>query len=380
MSDAKAKKVIRVEFVLTDLGVGGAERVFQTLATSLPPAEFEVGVTTLYGGGPVADELEGVGIPVTCLRARGPSDVGGFLRFRRHMAVLAADVVFINSTPVTQLWAVLAVHRKRTRIVSGLHYTQRLRRSRRTAWVNRWTQGAVARFVALSEMHKSYIAKHEGIDPARIAVIPNGVDVARYGEAREFRDSARALFGYAPDDVVVGILARLRPEKRHEYFLRVAESVSRTRTGLRFLILGDGPEETRLRDLVLELGIAHRVGVVFAGYQADVPRVIGAVDIGVLCSDREAFPLSLLEFMAAGIPVVSSDVGSVRDIVEDGQTGVVVSAVGVEPFVAAVGALADDAVLRTRMGSAGATRAIAEFSQAAMVRRIADLIREVARQ
>jgi glycosyltransferase involved in cell wall biosynthesis len=108
-----------------------------------------------------------------------------------------------------------------------------------------------------------------------------------------------------------------------------------------------------------------------------VPSVIGAIDIGVLCSQVEAFPLSILEYMAAGIPVVSTDVGSIRDIVSDGTTGRVVEGGDPHAFGAAVSTLVRDSALRFRMGSAGAARARTEFSVDRMVERTEALLEEV---
>ncbi|MEM1303417.1 MAG: glycosyltransferase, partial [Planctomycetota bacterium] len=130
---------------------------------------------------------------------------------------------------------------------------------------------------------------------------------------------ARRDLGIGPTAPTVGILAALRPEKNHALFLAAASRVRRQFRDATFVIIGDGPERPGLERLAKELGIADAVR--FLGSRDDVPAVLGAIDVLALTSDNEANPVSILEGMAVGKPVVATDVGSVGTTVVDGVTG-----------------------------------------------------------
>jgi glycosyltransferase involved in cell wall biosynthesis len=190
------------------------------------------------------------------------------------------------------------------------------------------------------------------LPPRVIRYIPNGIDLARFAPAA--RGERRGT-----GETVIGTVAALRPEKNIARLLRAIAPLP----GCRLVIVGDGPERAALIGLAAALGMAERV--TFAGYRQDTPELYAGFDVFALSSDTEQMPLSVIEAMASGLPVVSTDVGDVRLMVAAENT----------PFVtppddwalgAALSALAGDPGSRQRLGAANLAKARAEYDQAAM--------------
>jgi glycosyltransferase involved in cell wall biosynthesis len=152
-------------------------------------------------------------------------------------------------------------------------------------------------------------------------VIPNGIEVPPAPTPAD-RIAARALLDLDPADFVVGIVAVLRPQKAHHVLLRAIASLAPAHPRLRLVVVGDGPEEAAVRAIVGDLGIADRV--LFTGLRSDVPQLLPGFDISCLSSVHEGAPLAVLESMAAGVPVVATDCGALRDMVADAGEGFIV--------------------------------------------------------
>ncbi len=183
----------------------------------------------------------------------------------------------------------------------------------------------VARFVANSYSTKAWSNEVEGIPGEKIDVIYNCIDLQHYRRTTvQNRRESRQLLGlpdYAP---VIGIVANLRPVKGIDVFLKAAKLVKDELPQARFLIVGDGEEEENLKRLSAELGLGGCAD--FLGRKRDVARVLNAFDVAVLSSYSESFSNSIVEYLAAGIPVVCTDVGGSREAVESGVNGFVVPA------------------------------------------------------
>lgn len=185
--------------------------------------------------------------------------------------------------------------------------------------LNKW----VTHFLANSENTRQWTAKTEGVDPGRIDVIHNALEIECYSRGAENqRSEFREKLGFSTDVAIVGIVANLRPVKAIDVFIRAAKLVSDSCPDVRFVVVGEGPERDRLEQLCAELGINHLVR--FLGKRLDIPEILGNIDIGVLSSNSESFSNSIVEYLAACLPVVCTDVGGAREAVEDGINGYVV--------------------------------------------------------
>ncbi|HEY8289937.1 MAG TPA: glycosyltransferase [Acetobacteraceae bacterium] len=192
------------------------------------------------------------------------------------------------------------------------------------------------------------------LDPRRVRYVPNGVDLARFQPA-----GARAQGNEVP---VIGTVAALRPEKNLARLLRAFARIADTHPA-RLVIVGDGGERQALLALAASLGIAERV--TFTGHRDDTPALYAGFDIFALSSDTEQMPLSVLEAMASGLPVVSTDVGDVRSMVAE-QNGPLVAGADEAVLAGALAALLSDPVRRAAVGAANLAKARRDFDQAAM--------------
>lgn len=181
--------------------------------------------------------------------------------------------------------------------------------------------------------------------------------------------AGRAEFGFVPEDLVMGTVGNLNPQKGHEYLIRAAAIARARQANVKLLIVGASYDTHRkyergLYRLSTELGLVVGRDVVFAGPRADVRPALAAMDVFVLTSvpRSEGAPTVVQEAMMMGLPVVATDVGAVPEVVEDGVTGYIVPPLDPQAIAKAALRLLRDAVLRESMGSAGRERAVGRFS------------------
>lgn len=208
-----------------------------------------------------------------------------------------------------------------------------------------------------------------GVPVAKLAVIGNGVDLARFGPRPDQREAARAQLGVAPGEVAVGVVSRLVWEKGYAEVFEAAARLRAQAPAVRFVVVGpsDPDKSDAVRDADLERA-AREGGVRYLGLRHDVEELYQGFDLYVLASHREGFPRSAMEASACGIPVVASNIRGCRQVVEHEVTGLLFPVRDVAALVDAVAALAGDRSRRERMGRAAATKALAEFDQARIVR------------
>lgn len=243
-------------------------------------------------------------------------------------------------------------------LVRTRHNTYAVKNSLPNRILNRaWTDYQI---VVCEEVRQT-LARHPAFDETRMCSIHNGVDPEEYQPDPEVRRKAREEFGYTDDHIVCGIAARLVADKGHAFLFQAAARIVENYPNMRILVLGEGDEETQLRQMAAELKITSIVH--FAGFRSDMAYCTRAFDIAVLPSiGCETSSFSLKEEMAAGKPVVASDYGGLKEIVADGVEGLVVPAGSIEPLAAALRRLLEDPVARKRMGEAARSRVLREFS------------------
>jgi glycosyltransferase involved in cell wall biosynthesis len=238
--------------------------------------------------------------------------------------------------------------------------------ARAVRWVEHATTRLVSRYVAVSEGVRTAAIAHLGLRPDQISTILNAVDLRPFASPRTDRIAVRAEFGFEAQHTVIGTASVLEPRKNITQLLRAVRVLGSEFPGVRLLIVGSGPAEAELRAGAAALGLN---GVVqFAGFRADVPRVLNAFDLFALASHNEGLPRAVMEAMAAGLPCVVTDVGGNAEAVRHGQTGFVVAPGAERVFIESLRALVGDVSRRRDMGEAGRRRAFAEFAPERMAR------------
>ena len=312
---------VPVLFLLTDLRVGGMERKVTEIVQRIDRKRIRPIVACLKEPGVLAPEIEAAGIPVIARLLRGKLDFLVLWRLRRLVREHRVRVVCtIGDGGDRMFWGRLGAWLARVPgIVSTLHSTRNPRGGRILDRPNRLLTPMTGAFVAVARGAADYLVKEEGLPPDRVVVIYNGVDLSRYtGDGRE---EARRKLGIPLEAPVVSHVAAFRPEKAHDLLLEAARRVLDEVPETRFLFIGDGDTRPVIEEQRDSMGLHD--AVLTLGRRSDIPELLAAADLSVLCSRGfvETFPNSVLEAMASRRPVVCTRVGSIDEMVEDGRTG-----------------------------------------------------------
>jgi glycosyltransferase involved in cell wall biosynthesis len=347
LTDLEKRGPLRVVFIITTMQVGGAETLLVELIRRLNRRRFLPELCCMKGAGPLGEMLADE-IPVHYGLIRRKTDVGVLWRLARLMKRRKIDAVVTVGAGDKMFWGRLAARLAGVPVVaSALHSTGF---PDHVQFANRLLAPLTDAFIAVAEPQARYLAAHEGCTAAKIRVIPNGVDVDRFAP-REPSAELRKELELPAATPVVGIVAALRPEKNHQLFLHAAARVLGTVPRARFLIIGDGPQRGELEALARLLNVSHAVQ--FLGSRSDVPELLSLIDVLALSSHIEANPVSILEAMAAGKPVVATRVGSVDRAVQEGRTGYLVVPGNEEELAARLVKLLSSRAEASTLGRAG---------------------------
>jgi glycosyltransferase involved in cell wall biosynthesis len=217
-----------------------------------------------------------------------------------------------------------------------------------------------------------YYIEELGVPPQRIHVITNGVDLDQFNFAGR---ESRSRLGLATDDVVFGIVGRLEPEKDHRTLLQAFRALIDHRQAARLLIIGGGSLRGELESYSRTLGLERNV--TFLGARTDIPEVLAALDVFVLSSVQEGVPLSVVEAMGAGKPIIATDVGGLRLLVKPSVNGLLVPPEDPAAFAAAMSELTVNPTLRQEMGVRSRQIARDSFSVSTMINRYQEIYESV---
>lgn len=210
--------------------------------------------------------------------------------------------------------------------------------------------------VAISEEQRRELAEvHKICKGHKIKVIPLGFDLAQFASEKEAkRKITRERLGLNDDTVAVAIIGRLAPIKDHDFFLRVVEKVlSGSGADVHFFIVGDGSERERIEEQVDRLNEKFGRRITMTSWVTDIDTFNAGMDIICLTSKNEGTPVSLIEAQATGIPVISTDVGGVKDVVSEGETGFIVPVGDLEQYSEKLELLIENEKIREKMSQNG---------------------------
>ncbi len=217
------------------------------------------------------------------------------------------------------------------------------------------------RVVAVGEAVRRAVITNEGIPAERVGVIYNGINLDPFGKAAPDRDGLRHEMGVGTNDLVLIQVARLDYLKDHPTAIRTLERVVLQRPEAKLVLVGEGPEREKIEKEVRERQLTEQVR--FLGLRTDVARLMTAADVFLLTSISEGIPLTVIEAMSAGLPVVSTGVGGVGEMVEDGRIGLLAPSGDDRALAEHILTLAADPARRHEMGQRGRERASALFSE-----------------
>lgn len=359
---------LKVALLIATLEQAGAEKQLALLARHLPRREFAVDVIALVRGGHYEHELRDAGIRVHVLGKRRKLDPRALLALRALVRRLAPDVVHAWMF-TANAYARLALRGPSAPPVIA---SERGPDDWKSAWqhrVDRLLAARTSRLVVNADVVARQAAAR-GFPPARIRVVPN---------ALEMRDVVASPTAHRPHAAAAawraGYVGRLAPGKRVDDLVAATALLREAFPAATFVVIGDGPERARLERSVAERGLAGAVH--FAGHRPDAATLVATLDAFWLASENEGMSNSLMEAMAAGVPVVVSDIPGNRELVVDGISGCTVPLGAPRGFADATARLWRDPARAAALGAAAAERIRREFSVERMVQRCAQLYREV---
>ncbi len=350
---------VRVLAVCPQLTSGGAERQLVCLCRSIDRERFDVRVLYYETAGPLLGELNDLRIPVIHLDRRSLGGFGLLRALRRQIADLRPDVLDCRLPSGYRFGRLAAIGRAVPVVVAEERTVLATTGPRH--WVdvfcNRWTDAWVGNSADVAR----HIVRDLGMPPDRVHVISNGIDAERFRSATV--DPDLADLGRAGRRLVLN-LGNLSPAKNQKLFLRVADRLRRADPALAFALCGEGPLRGELEADARRLGLD---GVCrFLGFRRDIAPVLAAASVMIQASDWEGLPNAVMEAMAAGLPVVATDAGGTREVVEDGVDGCVVPVGDEDALVARTSAILSDPALARRLGDAAAATIRRRFSARAM--------------
>ncbi len=361
---------ISILYVVTELDVGGAEKMLYELAVRARSAGHGVNVVCLYGKGDVARWLEREGIRAESLGMAGRMDVRVLPRLVRVIRRVKPDVLhsFLFHANVAGR---LAGRMAGVPVVIGSVRVEEPRRhhllfDRLTAW-------ATDAETCVSESVADYTERRAGIARSKLVVIRNGV-VAAEADAGA-RKKARAVLGLDGGWPVVGSIGRLDRQKGMDVLLSAFQEVLEKVPDARLVVAGGGPDRKALELAAARAGISARVR--FLGFRAGAAKLAACFDVFVLASRWEGLPNVLLEAMAAGCPAVATAVGGVPELIKNGRTGILVPPDDAAALAKAVTGLLQDEESAAQMGQEARRWVVERFGMERMWEKTAALYEEL---
>jgi L-malate glycosyltransferase len=359
----------RVMFVIDSLNSeAGTEKQLIALILGMDPKRFDLSAACIEDGEPLrrlAPKAVSLVFPFTSIFS--PAGIFQIWRLRREINRLQVDIVHTFMVRATIL-GVLAARGSVCKVVLtsrrnvGHWYTPFYVR------VFRFLNRITTRIVANSEGAKRAAVEIEGVAESRVDVLYNGVDISQFSVPPD--RSVLAAIGIPRESRIVGIVANYRPVKDLPMFLGAASLIAAHDPRAIFLLVGSGPLRASLAELARELGIANKV--FFTDGVGSVASYLPLLEVGCLSSKNESFSNAILEYMAAGLPVVATDVGGNREAILSGVTGYLTPAGEAPAFAEAVIRLLDDENLRKAMGFRARERCREYFGIDACIRRHED--------
>jgi glycosyltransferase involved in cell wall biosynthesis len=363
----------RILHIIPTFDRAGAEKQLLVLARGLPRDEFDVHVCALTRGGPLREEFSAAGIPTTVIGKRLKADPVAFTRLVKHIRAVKPDLVHTWIFAAGSYGRVAAQMAGVPHVVAGEYCVDRWK----STWqwlVDRKLAERTDRFVTNSAAVRDFCAEH-GLAAEKFAVIHNGVEPPRPSDVT--RQELLTELNCPPEAKLIGVVSRLWTQKRVKDLIWAADLLRVLHNNLRLLIIGDGPERSALERFArLASDLDH---IRFLGHRDDVWRIMPHLDCFWNGSGYEGQPNAVMEAMAAGVPVVASDIPGNRELVVDGETGFLVPIAARAARARATDQIFTNPTLATRLGTAARQRMHDHFSvdqniaaHAAMYREVVD--------
>ena len=350
---------INVLHVVNGLQIGGTEKQTVKLVKSLDKNKYRTTVCCLVEGGPLLEDLKGY--KVFILNKKKRFDFSTLLRLCRIIKKEKIDIVHTHNSLPHQYGRTAAILARAPIIISTKHALYNYGASKlkkRDFLISRLLSLFTDRFISLTKYGAVYYNKKEKMPLWKTSIIYNGINPQEYCNANG--SLIRKEFGFKKEDIVVGFVGRLAKIKNLHCFLDAARIISKNNQKVKFMVVGSGPLEEKLKDFAKKIGLSN---IIFTGTRKDIPNIVSIFDMLALTSHSELCPNAVLEAMAAGKPVVATKVGGVPELVKEGVTGFLAEPNNHYDVAEKISALINNPALREKFGKNGQNMAESFFTQ-----------------
>jgi glycosyltransferase involved in cell wall biosynthesis len=367
-------KKFKVVHIVPTLSPGGAERVAVHIVTGLNRQRYEAVVVSLSGRLECDLDrlLEEAGVEVRYLGKPPGFDYRMYSRLHHVLSESQPDIVHTHIQVLRYALPSMLVL-KHASLLHTVHNMAEREVEPRARWIQRYAFNHGVVPVPVAESVAVSLKRLYGIQQCR--VIPNCIPVDYYACPQTPRREWRAREGFGDQDVLFVCVARFAAQKNHTLLLSAFAQGPASDPNAHLILIGEGPLREQLEDQAKDLGLGSQVR--FLGLRADIPDTLGAMDVFALSSDWEGNPLSVIEAMASGLPIVSTAVGGVPDLFESGKEGFLVQPGDVQGFSNSMAYLSSNREVRLSMGMAAARRARESYDVSMMVQAYEELYEDL---
>ena len=364
----------KVFYLLDSLNVGGTETQAVELALRLPASDYEITMGCLRAEGPLLEKLKGSAVSVREFHPAGgldsPAGLYQVLRLAAYLRRERFDVVHTHD-----LWSnLMGVMPARLAGVPAIVSSRRdlahfdWYQGKRRHWLRR-IQNLSGVVLANATPIRDALISEDGFAPEKLRVIHNGVDTEKFQRAQ--RDRAR-LFPDLGNEKLVVLVGNMHSDvKGHPWLISAGPAVVREFPEVRFVLAGDGELRSQFEAQLAQFGLQNKF--MFLGRRGDIPEILASCDVAVLPSRAEGLPNAVLEYMAAGLPIIASRVGGNSELVQDGVTGLLVPAENADALAGALLQLSRDPGRARQIGNNGQQFAVENFSFERLIREVDEL-------
>ncbi|HCG76369.1 MAG: hypothetical protein CO162_02405 [bacterium (Candidatus Ratteibacteria) CG_4_9_14_3_um_filter_41_21] len=356
-------KKIKVIHLIEDLKIGGAERVVANIAEGLDKERYQISIWCLAGGGEIADELKAKGIDLKILGIGNYHNPLNILKLILLLKKERFNIVHMHGYFATTIGRIAARISGIPILVTHLHtthYNLKLRNIIVDKILNLFTQ----KIICVSEaVKKSFIDTEDGAK-GKFIVIYNGIDKKKY-----------TLHQLDDRREIITTVSSLYPHKGHTHLLKAMKEVLTSFPRVRFWIVGEGPLKEKLKKEAINLEISSQVS--FLGKRKDIPEILSQSVLFVLPSLREGLPLTILEAIAVGLPVIATEVGGIPEAVIDKETGFLVPPENAEALAEAIINLLKNPKMMEEMGQKGRKIFEEKFTTQIMIGKLENLYQKL---
>ncbi len=367
--DRNIKRKINVIHLVEELTIGGLEKILAAIVLNLDKEKYNVSVWCLREGGFFANKLVKEGIDVKILHISTSRNPLSIYKLYKLLKSRKFDIIHTHAYSAGTIGRISAFLAGVPVIISHNHsvYDYYNKYYHFVEWLLCLITDKI---ICVSDIVKKFANETQRINAKKLITIHNGID-SEYTVSEKRTSGLRKVLDIPADHSIICTIAHMEEHKGIKYLLESASLLLQSRNDISFLLVGEGALKEELKILSTDLKIEKNV--IFTGERSNIPEILSLTDIFVLPSLREGMPLTILEAMDCGKPIIATNVGGVPEIVKDGVTGILVSPKDPEALYSAMNELLDDRKRQEKMGRNGKRVCNESFSSKTMVGKIEDL-------